>query len=237
MTLPDWQLVCSGPSGARWPVSPKAKVATVNGAIALLHDRPADAYGVFEINAGKAYRAPVKKAIRQRSRVYMTNASATHAGRIADPSGITFIHKKWGPAALSHLHDDKQWKAEDPECPEYGQSVAWITSGVLMLWALCEDHQPDRIYISGLDLYPEDRRDRDYATGLTKVFDLDTGTEWRTRRRKLNERALEGLQHITRYYPDTEFIWLEYPNFALQDIRARLASPEDLERLYGGAEQ
>jgi len=237
MTLPDWQLVCSGPSASRWPISPRAKVATVNGAIGLLEDREPDAYGVFEANAGKSYRPIIKKARRSATQLYLKPASLCMSGQIEHRKSINMIDRHWGPKELLYLHRDVQWKAEDPAVPEFGQSVAWITSGVLMAWVLAEVYQPERIYLSGLDLYPEDSKDEDYATGITKVFDLDTQSDWRERRRQLNKRALEGLRAVTNHYRGTDFIWLEEPNFPLSDIGARIADPEDLRRLYIGAEQ
>lgn len=235
MTLPDWQLIGSGPSAARWPRSPRAKAACVNGSAALV-DEP-DAYGIFELQAAQHYRGEITRARKRSTRLFMRPRAITRSGQEPHRDKIIIIDNSFGPPELRDLHNDVQWKAEDPEVPEHGQSVAWITSGVLMLWAIAELERPEKIFISGLDLYPTHTKEQDYAPTLTKIHKLDDQVEWQERRRQLNKRAAEGIERISLHYGDTDFIYLEEPNCPIQALgRCRIAEAEDLRRLYMGPE-
>jgi hypothetical protein len=159
----------------------------------------------------------------------------SRCGQAESPEKLNLVDTKWGPESLRHLHDDVVWCAVQPE-QDFGQARAWIGSGVLMLWILAETDRPDRVYISGLDTYPEHTKDEDYAEGIDKINDLDTLPEWRERRKQMNKRALQGLREITKHYRDTDFVFLEEPSFSLEGMNARVASADDLRRLYRGVE-
>lgn len=225
-----WQLVCTGPSAGRWPISPSAKVATVNAGCQVLGKRKPDAYGLFELTAAKTYRDKAKSAIRSGAKMYMKPRAVSRSGQTSNADKITLIDHQFGPESLRHLHQDVQWKPEGGD-PEFGQTCAWITSGVLMLWILLEE-KPETIFISGLDGYPEHAKDEDYSLGLVPAIDLDKGDDWKRRRQEINKRALQGLRELSHHYTDTDIVFLEEPNHDLSGVKARIATPEDLRRLY-----
>lgn len=226
-----WQLVCTGPSAGRWPISSNAKVATVNAGYQILGTRKPDAYGLFELTAAKTYRENAKRAIRSGAKMFMRPRAVSRSGQGDKADRIILVDGQFGPESLRHLHQDVQWKPEGGD-PEFGQTCAWITSGVLMLWILLETEKPEAVFVTGLDGYPEHAKDEDYSLGLIPAIDLDKGDDWKRRRAEINKRALQGLRELSHYYTSTDIIFLEEPNHDLTGVRARIATPDDLRLLY-----
>lgn len=225
----DWFLLGSGPSSARWPAPNNCKVACVNSS-RLLVDRP-DAYGVFEISAGIKLHGLARSMARLGTDVYVR----PNIQRQFDLDNCIPVGDTFGKPELHDLHLDVAWAQENGD-PEYGQTRAWISSGVLMLWILAHTHKAQRVYVAGIDGYPTTpSQGKDYAASLPDLAHplLDSVDPVR-RRAEMNKRASEGIRRISQAYPETEVIWLEKPLHWDDSWNARVASVEDLERAYWG---
>ena len=227
----SWMMVGAGPSAGRWSVPDDIRVGTCN-ASHMIVSHPT-VYGVFELTAGAKLGRTIKRMLSDGEPVVYLRPRSRDRSGLSDTSRAVIIDTNWGPRSLVDLHQDVQWADEDEGVPEYGQHIAWISSGVLMLWIIADIYRPDTIYVTGLDGYPIRMDDKyDYAQGLPNLAPpgLDImGTE---RRWQMNKRMAEGIERITQFYTGTEFVWIEKPAHYRESWRARIANADDLCRLY-----
>lgn len=222
----DWHLMGTGPSRALHGPVPGCRYATVNSgadhkldALGIFAHTALNAYGVFEIQAGRHLKGLFSKYVDQPGCLVYTRF---HIARMLayDPHPkIVEVRNDWGPEELKDLQLPVKFAEEGAE-PEYGQSQAWISSGVLLLWCLAHFHKPETIYVSGMDGYDTVARVDDYAPGMrVPGFNLDKHKE---RRDRMNERMSEGIARITQYYTGTRFVWLSTPRHWRSDWRVEL---------------
>jgi hypothetical protein len=222
-------LYASGPSAAYWPRPTGIRTACVNASHQLV-DRP-NVYAVGEIQAGAKLQGTLRRMVTVGTKVYVRPG----VKNIFDLEGTISVGKDFGPQDLRDLHDDVEW-GESP-VPDYGQRRSWISTGVLLLWILADVYRPKRIYVAGMDGYPDEATaHKDYASGLPNLGYEDLDVDGLRRRQEMNLRMAEGIKRISSHpdYQGTEFIWLSKPNLCMDGWNARLVNADDIRSLYPG---
>lgn len=233
----DWLLLGTGPSRDSYmlPANPRVRLASVNnGCNAGRTKLPLSAYGVFELTGASLLKDRISWYRSQPGcTVYLRPWIADSRGYDYDDPKVVRIPNDFGPASLKHLHKETRFMPEeDPTVPEYGQRVAWMSSGVLMLWLVAHYHKPERLYILGLDGYPPEPSADDYAVGMGCLFPgIDEFAP--LRRKTMNARMADAIHKVTNHpdYSKTEFILLNQPRHDTSDWNVRMATPEDFAHL------
>lgn len=217
-------LVGSGPSAQGVKIPPGAKVACVNGSYACIEQLP-DYYMVGELKAAEAYAGFVTQLIDEGRTVYMRPGAVQ---RYFEQPGATKVAKNYlnqrvvrpidfsfGPDKLHYLH----WDSELPRGSRGRPRAPWMSSGVLMLWVLCEKYKPDRIVMVGFDGYPVDANQPSLGGGVDRpAGDIEIEGEYAAAVKALpsrpvrceswtiemNLRMAGGIDAISNQYPDTE---------------------------------
>ncbi|MCG3184701.1 MAG: hypothetical protein ICCCNLDF_02829 [Planctomycetes bacterium] len=216
-------LICSGPSAAGVKIPRDAKVACVNGSVALLRkaDYPPDFYLVGECAAAEAYADTITTLLGQGTQVFMRPGALERFLEISNASKVQPCRNtarpvdfQFGPAALHHLHHDVTLPRT-----AYGRPRSpWITSGVLMLWVLLEKYDFTRIVALGMDGYPHDpkqtaQEDADqgpkrlrgeYAAGVQPLASRPART--RTWAQAQNDYTGEAVDQLSKFYRGTEIL-------------------------------
>lgn len=205
----------TGPSRSQFPLPDKdrALVATCNAGWTLPR---IDAYGVFEVKAAAEYYKRMRSIGNGGAAVF----TRPRIQRKHDTMRLFSIGHDFGPAELRDLHEDVQW-AEEDGTPEWGQHIAWISSGVLMMWIVAELYKPRNLYIVGLDGYKPG--DPNPVSGYERT------PEWTGH---MNDRMAHGIERITQHYTDTNFILLNDPIHRLPSWRVTDATQDDLDSLF-----
>lgn len=218
-----WIVLGSGPSRAQTPIGKDMHVATCNAGFTCPGIK---AYGVFEMGAAKAYRQAIKIHRRMADTLVFVRPAVRDILALDDCAGrrVVVIGRNWGPEALRDLHNDVPIEPETPGVPEFGQHVAWMSSGVLMLWIIAEWYKPRQIFVAGLDGYPPMHEGSEYSPGIQRVPGAPVRTpKWCA---AMNTRMAEAIERITNHYTGTDFYWMAKPRHWRDSWRVKIAEVE-----------